>query len=169
MFTRNKRIENPKYVLLDTVWRMNHDVSHPHPNQSWKFRDRKNSIEVKCIWKPTHYCRLACHHPHGPTSENRICVDGIDKLPNSIHPHHGSHYTNLSEEKIKRAYFTCNHYTIVSEEHAKQKCNPNSFSHPTEVNKPFYNEPKILENALLFDYPEIEDTLLKNKFENLLQ
>jgi len=168
MFTRNERIENPKYVLLDTVWRWNHDLSHKHKYNSWKYRDRKGDIEVKCIWKPSHYCRLACHHPHGPTSENIISVDSIDKLPSSIHPHHGSHYCNLSEEKIKRAYFTCNHYYCVSEEHAKQKCTTDSISgYNTIKHKTFHHESNILENVLISDYPEIKDTLLKDKFEKI--
>ena len=162
MFSRNGRIENPDNVLIDTIWRWNHNLKHTHKYSTKKFQCRKSEIEIKCIWKASHYSNMWVHFPYKPTIDNTICVDGIDKLPALLTLGKGTTYINLTEEKITRAYFTCNHYRIVSEEHAKQKCNSDSCTLYTEK-----HEENILRNALVCDYPEVKDTLLKDKFVKL--
>ena len=42
LFTRNKRVENPKDVILDTTWRWSQDKRHPPRKPTKKFGCRKN-------------------------------------------------------------------------------------------------------------------------------
>ena len=158
MFVRNGRIKNPQDVILETCWRYNHNLKHL--SRSRKFNDRSRKIEVKCIWRPSHYRTLHVHFPYNPTRPDATCVDGIDNLPALVNLHNGHTYDCLNEEKIARAYFTCNHYRIVSEEHARQKCNQSSCTKYRDD-----DEKDILKYALECDYPEIEDNLLKTKYE----
>lgn len=164
MFTRNGRKENPDDIILDTTMRWNHDNKHRHPNHSKKFNCRYDIIEVKCIWKIADYAQMHVHHPYNGKhiTSDAICVDGVDGNPDGVELWRGSKYDKLRESNIERAYFTCNHYRIVSEEHARSKCNVDSKTLYTEK-----VEANILENALLADYPEIEDSLLKEKYEKI--
>lgn len=49
MMACNKRRMNPQSVLLENVYRWNHDLRHPHPVR--KFRCRYQGIETKSIFK----------------------------------------------------------------------------------------------------------------------
>ena len=81
-----------------------------------------------------------------------------------MEPYRGTIYKGLTENKIKDAYMLCNHYRIVSEEHAKEKCFEDSCTLYT--NK---NEENILENSNLNGVDELpnavdqEDALDKKK------
>lgn len=162
MFTRNGRKEMPNDVVLDTTWRWSQDIKHSLPNNvhSKKFHDRYDYMEVKCIWKPKHYTGMHVHHPYKPTDPSYVSVESVDNLPSSIELHSGSIYRGLREEHINRAYLICNHYRIVSEEHAKMKCNPDSCTLYIDS-----HEQNVFQNALNADFPDIEDTLLSEKYE----
>lgn len=163
MFTRNKRVENPKDVVMDTTWRWSQDKRHPPPKPTKKFGCRKEQIEVKCIWRASHYQQMHCHFPYGPCTENEVVVSSVDMEPDSVSLGRGTIYNGLTEKKIENAWMLCNHYRIVSEQHAKEKCYENSCTLYTNT-----FEPNILENALLADYPDVEDLCLKKKYNKLL-
>lgn len=162
LFTRNKRVENPKDVVLETTWRWSQDKSHRPPKPTKKFGCRKDIVEIKCIWRASHYRQMHCHYPCKCVSDNEIVVSSVDMEADGVEPWRGTIYKGLTEKKIKEAYMLCNHYRIVSEEHAREKCFEDSCTLYT--NK---HEENILENALLADYPDIEDTNLKEKYEKL--
>ncbi|MAP67603.1 MAG: hypothetical protein CMF80_07895 [Candidatus Marinimicrobia bacterium] len=163
MFTRNKRVENPKDVIMDTVWRWSQDKRHPPPKPTKKFGCRKEQMEVKCIWRASHYRQMHCHYPCKCCTENEVVVSSVDMEPDGVEPWRGTIYKNLTEKKVENAWMLCNHYRIVSEEHAKGKCYEDSCTLYT--NKA---EENILENALLADYPDVKDLCLRNKYEKIL-
>tara|TARA_Y100000816_G_scaffold292446_1_gene287761 strand:+ start:4930 stop:5811 length:882 start_codon:yes stop_codon:yes gene_type:complete len=166
MFSRNKRVNNPDDVISDITWRWNYDKTHVMPNGwSRKFSQPGKNVEVKCIWKPSHFKSQAVHHPHNPSIDNPIIVDGVYNQPARIEINcGGSLFFDLNEKKIHDAYFTCNHYRIVSEQHARQKCNPDSCTLYRDT-----DEKNILQKALAYDFPDIQDTLLKDKYEKLIK
>lgn len=164
LFTRNKRVENPKDVILDTTWRWSQDMKHKPPKPTKKFGCRKDIVEIKCIWRASHYRQMHCHYPCKCVSKNELVVSSVDMEPDGVEPWRGTIYKGLTEKKIENAFMLCNHYRIVSEEHAKEKCFEDSCTLYT--NK---HEPNILENALLSDYPDIEDTNLKVKYEKIIK
>jgi len=82
--------------------------------------------------------------------------------PDGVEPWRGTIYKGLTEKKIEDAWMLCNHYRIVSEEHAREKCYEKSCTLYTNA-----HEPNILENALLADYPDIEDLYLKEKYKKI--
>ena len=122
LFTRNKRVENPKDVILETTWRWSQDKSHRPPKPTKKFGCRKDIVEIKCIWRASHYRQMHCHYPCKCVSDNEIVVSSVAMEPDGVEPWRGTIYKGLTEKKIKDAYMLCNHYRIVSEEHAKEKC-----------------------------------------------
>lgn len=158
IYTMNGREKNPKNVIIDTTYRWSLDKRHPHPNGSIKFKCRYDQMEVKCIFNPLTYRSMHTHHPHTPGDNPSNCVDGVYKKPSSLELHSGSIIRAFREEDLQLSYFICNHYRIVSKEHAMQKCNDQSctlYDTKTEAN--------IFHNAILADYPDIEDTFLRDK------
>ncbi len=163
LFTRNKRVENPKDVILETTWRWSQDKAHRPPKPTKKFGCRKDIVEIKCIWRASHYKQMHCHYPCKCVSNNEIVVSSVNMEPDGVEPYRGTIYKGLTEKKIEEAFMLCNHYRIVSEEHAKEKCFEDSCTLYT--NK---HEENILENALLADYPDVEDINLKIKYEKII-
>jgi len=163
MFTRNKRVENPKDVVMDTTWRWSQDKAHRPPKPTKKFGCRKEQIEVKCIWRAGHYKQMHCHYPCKCCTANEVVVSSVDMEPDGVEPWRGTIYKGLTEKKIESAWMLCNHYRIVSEQHAKEKCYENSCTLYTNT-----FEPNILENALMADYPDVEDLCLKKKYEKII-
>ena len=92
--------KNPQSVLLENVYRWNHDERHYH--KVHKFRCRFNRIEVKCIFKCDKFEKLWDHHPKQPVG-NIIVVDGISKKRRHLTPF----YNNLRETNIANGYLLC--------------------------------------------------------------
>ena len=162
-FGSNGRNKNPQNVLIDTTWRWNHDLKHPHPSNWEKGCCKYDKIEVKSIFRTSKFKELVTHCPKGAIGNVKI-VDGVDK----ILPYEDEvqiWYHNLREENIERAYLTCNHYRTISKQQMKQKSD--------DSHLPLYRINNCYELQLQSDYSEVEDTLLKNKaikrnyYENL--
>ena len=80
----NKRKKNPKSILLENVYRWNHDKKHP--NKHWKFGCRYDFIEIKCIFKPRKFNKISDHYPKEPISNNIRIVNGTNNK-NETHLH----------------------------------------------------------------------------------
>lgn len=147
MIACNNKDKNPKSILLENIYRWNHDKKHP--NKIHKFRCRYDKIEVKCIFKTNKFNKIDVHHPIEPVGDN-IIVDSIIKKEQKLKSYHN----NLREEDIKNGYLLCYHYRIISKENCQNK-----------LKKYQYLKFK-LEDLLETDYPEIIDETLKIKTMN---
>jgi len=144
MMSCNKKEKNPDSILLENIYRWDHNKKHPHRIK--KFRCRYNQIEVKCIFKTDKFDKINVHNPSKPNG-NHIVVDGIQKKKISLN----SFYKNLREDDIRNGYLLCYHYRIISRENCINK-----------LKKAQYLKYKI-EDLMRADYPEIIDETLKNK------
>ena len=151
MMSCNGRKNNPKSILIENLFRWNHNLTHPH--KIHKFRCRYNKIEVKCIFKTDKFIGVTNHFPI-KNSESIIIVDSI----NINKENSAGYYKNLREDDIKNGYMLCYHYRIISIENCMNKLK-NSF---------IYKNKYTLEDLLDTDYPEIKDETLKQKYLKLL-
>jgi hypothetical protein len=159
MFGSNGQDRNPKHILLDTTWRWNHDLPHPHPDEAmkiWKHRKCKlDKIEVKSIFRVSKFNKLTTHCPSQPVGIVNI-VDGVDNIDNYMNePETEIWYHNLREESIERAYLACNHYRNISLEQMEQKAN--------DSHLPLYRVENCVQLQQASDFSEKEDMLLKHK------
>ena len=159
MFGSNGMDRNPENVLLESNWRWNHDVAHPHPEEAKKIwphrRCKLDKIEVKSIFKTKAFSKLTTHCPSDPTYNINI-VDGVDNLSNYAGVDEKEiWYYNLREDCIDRAYLACNHYRNISREQMEQKAN--------DSHLPLYRVPNCVELQLASDFSEKEDNFLKQK------
>lgn len=159
MFGSNGRDRNPEKVLLESIWRWNHNIAHPHPSEAmkiWPHRKCKlDKIEVKSIFKTSKFNKLTTHCPSEPIGEI-VIVDGIDNITNYMNePETEIWYHNLREASIQRGFLTCNHYRNISKQQMEQKAN--------DSHLPLYRVPDCVNLQLLSDFSEIEDTLLRDK------
>jgi len=151
MFAFNGLQNDPDNLLVENIYRWNHDLKHPHPTQNNKARCRYDLIEVKSIFKPKNYKKIDIHVPQFKANNKNKIVSGIDACLDNQH----SFYENLREEKIKNAYLTCNHYRFASMETVSKKCSKSSC---------LENYRRFKANDFLIaDYPEIMDETLKKK------
>lgn len=159
MFGSNGQDRNPTKVLLETIWRWNHDLPHPHPEEAlkvWPHRTCKlDKIEVKSIFKASKFNKLTTHCPSEPAGTVNI-VDGVDNIQNYMNePETEIWYHNLREDSIDRGYLVCNHYRNISKEQMEQKAN--------DSHLPLYRVDNCVELQIMSDFAEKEDTLLKSK------
>jgi hypothetical protein len=150
MMACNNRQNNPKSILLENIYRWNHDKKHINiMNSIPKFECRYNQIEVKCIFKAQKFNKIDIHHPSNPDGKVKI-INSINKKEESLNPF----YNNLREIDIRNAYLNCYHYRIISRENSKNKIK-------NAIYKKF-----TLDDVMSFDYPELIDETLKNKIKN---
>lgn len=159
LFGSNGQDRNPKQVLTETTVRWDHDLKHPHPEEAlkvWKHRCCKyERIEIKSIFRPSKFNKLAIHVPAEPIEEVNI-VDGVDNIDNyNNDPSTEIWYYGLRESSIDRAYLICNHYRNISLEQMQQKAN--------DSHLPFYKVNNCVELQLASDFSEKDDTNMKNK------
>lgn len=159
LFGSNGMDRNPKQVLTETTWRWNHDLKHPHPEESlkvWKHRCCKyDRIEVKSIFRASKFNKLTTHCPSEPIGDVNI-VDGVDNISNYMgEPETEIWYHNLREDSIERAYLACNHYRNISLEQMEQKAN--------DSHLPLYRVDNCVELQLMSDFSEKEDVTIKQK------
>ena len=159
LFGSNGVEKNPKNVLLETTWRWDHDLKHPHPEEAmkiWKHRKCKyDKIEVKSIFKTSKFNTLTTHCPSDPVGDVMI-VDGVDNIPNYMNdPETEIWYYNLREKNIDRSFLICNHYRNISLEQMKQKAN--------DSHLPLYRVENCVQLQLASDFSEKEDVVIKNK------
>ena len=147
MMSPNGRELNPKNLLNDIVHRWNHDLRHPTDNAHGKFRCRYDKIEVKSIFRPDRFSRLADHNPYEPKGEVS-CVDSTVNRPAGLNPHHD----NLRESDIKNAYLVCYHYRTYSVQSAGHKIRTNAYYRGYSV-----------ADLMSCDYPELVDETLRSK------
>lgn len=138
--------KNPESILNINIHRWNHDKKHSH--SQFKFRCRYNKIEVKCIFKTEKFNKCKSHTPID-CNGNVITVNSINASPANLSIFH----EKLREVDIEDGFLLCYHYRINSIEHALSKLKHNKY----------YN-PFSLEDLIEFDYPEILDDTLKNKY-----
>lgn len=159
MFGSNGMDRNPDRVLLDTTWRWDHDLPHPHPEEAIKIwphrRCKLDKIEVKSIFRTSKFNKLTTHCPSEPVGKV-VIVDGVDNTHNYMNePETEIWYHNLRESSIDRAYLACNHYRNISKEQMEQKAN--------DSHLPLYRVPNCVKLQLMSDFSEKEDFILKNK------
>lgn len=154
MFGTNGHITDPISVPKQCTMRWNHDKRHPHPLKGQiKMRCRYDVIEVKSIFKPKKFPVI---NEHGPLQANRKTVVTVESVSNNRKKLRFRYYRKLREAKIAKAFFTCNHYRIYSEECMKRKCNKNSLLLR-------YREGNCLSAMKLADYNEVADNSMQQK------
>jgi hypothetical protein len=142
----NNKEKEPENLLLENIYRMNHDLKHP--NKWAKGRCRYASIEIKSIFKGNKYQEL--NHTHIPYSNKEtICVNSVNSNRSPLDPY----FINLREEKINNAYLICYHYRFTSNECCKRKAETSSY-------KVYNVDINILKST---DYPELIDETMRNK------
>ena len=67
-----------------------------------KFGCRKNLIEIKCIWRASHYRQMHCHYPCKCVTDNELVVSSVNMEPDGVEPYRGTIYKGLTEEKIRK-------------------------------------------------------------------
>lgn len=147
MMASNGREKDPKRLLVENVYRWNHDKKHPHKNNWRKGRCRYDQIEVKCIFKGSKFNKVSVHCP--TSTQSYICVNSVNAEVEDLN----SFYKNLREKDINSAYMICHHYRIVSLESCLRKIKD------TKINA---YKTKLV-NLLLSDHSEIIDESLKTK------
>ncbi len=153
MMASNSREKNPSSVLLENIYRWNHDKRHVHPNGVRKFRCRYNQIEVKCIFKTDKWSVINDDHYPGKCSgspSNRRIVDSIDNRPaKQMHE-----YSDLREHHINNGALLCYHYRVISKENSISKLKNNCW----------YSQARYtLDDINASDHSEIIDETLKYK------
>lgn len=149
-----KLIKNPTSVLLENIYRWNHDKKHPHKNKIPKFRCRYNYIEVKCIFKTNKFNSIWDHHPKDYLNNNIIVVNSINKKKETLN----YYYKRLREKDIENGYLLCYHYRIISKENSINKLKNSAI---------YISRGYTIDDLMSFNYPEIVDETLKNKINNI--
>ena len=149
-----KLIKNPNSVLLENIYRWNHNKKHPHKNKIHKFRCRYNYIEVKCIFKTNQFNSIWDHGPKDCLNNNIIIVNSINKKKDELN----ANYKGLREKDIKNGYLLCYHYRIISKENSINKLKNNVW---------YISDGYNIDDLMSFNYPEIVDETLKNKVNNI--
>jgi hypothetical protein len=151
MMSCNSIKKNPDSLLETNIYRWNHDNKHENNiTNEHKFRCRYDSIEVKCIFKPSYFNNITDHHPIEPVISNTRVVDSISKKQQELNSLH----SNLREKDITEGYLLCYHYRIISVENSLNKI----------INNNWYKK-YTLKDIMSSDYPEIIDETLKNKIK----
>lgn len=145
MMACNKRENNPKSVLLENTYRMDHDKKHP--NGIGKFACNYYKIFVKCILKTKKYKSIIDHKPKKPNYKT-IIMDSINKNEQEL----DGWYYNLRESDIKNGYLLCYHYRIISKENCLNKIKNNVWYKNIDI-----------DYLMKLDHPEIIDETIKNK------
>ena len=148
MMAWNGKQKEPNNLLIENIYRMNHDLKHPHPSGWEKGRCRYDSIEFKPIFKGSKYHSFV--NTHMPLSKtDTIIVNSINKNISSP----DFFFNNLREHKIQSGFLVCYHYRFTSNDCCKRKIETFCYhGYKTSIN-----------NLLLTDYPEIIDETMKNK------
>ena len=165
MMSFNGLEHNPPRLLETNIYRWNHDKTHELPNAKRKFRCRRESIEVKCLFRTSEYTEVSDHHPSITVNRyvkrllpsyqkyraNRTkVVDGVYNKPAKMNPF----YANLREKDISNAYLLCFHYRVASIQQCHEKVKENHFFDYVGI---------TAEDFIESDFPEIEDYTLRNK------
>ena len=148
------REKDPNSLLLETSYRWNHDKRHPvlsESQHSHKYRCRYDSIEYKCIYKPSKFKKWGVHIP---TDCNKSTLH-LDSVHNDIITPTKKTTYHLSESDITKAPFVCYHYRTTSKEHARRKC--------VHQNNSQYKEDGQYELLLSNDYNEVNDNTVKDR------
>lgn len=148
MMSCNQKIKDPQNLLLENIYRWNHDKKHPHKIE--KFRCRYESIEVKSIFKTDKFKLLDTHHPLNFKKEKTINVDGVYAQKKNL----STTYSQLREQDIQNAYLVCYHYRIISFENCFNKLRNNFW---------YIKNNYSLDDLWITDYSEIKDETLKLK------
>ncbi len=149
MMSCNKVKNNPKSILMENIYRWNHNIKHP--NEIKKFRCRYNEIEVKCIFKTKLFNGIIDHRPILNGKKNPIVKDSIEMKKKNLLD---NFFYNFRETHINNGILLCYHYRIVSIENSLNKLNTNFW----------YIKNKYTINDLInTDYSEIKDETLKYK------
>tara|TARA_Y100000591_G_C21842121_1_gene706313 strand:- start:2166 stop:2984 length:819 start_codon:yes stop_codon:yes gene_type:complete len=150
MMSCNKREKNPKSILLENVFRWDHNKKHY--NKIKKFRCRYNKIEVKCIFKTEKFTKIWDHHPKKSIGKI-ITVNSISNEEEELN----LFYNNLCEKDIANGFLLCYHYRIISLENSLNKLKTNLW---------YIKNKYTINNLMSSDYSEILDETLKNKVIN---
>ena len=147
------REKDPGSLLLETLYRWDHDKRHPNEDVSnTKFRCRYDSIEYKSIWRPSQFEQWGIHTPNSPISPP-VCVDAVRcapvKGPREVTSYH------LSESDIATGHLLCYHYRLASKEHARRKT-----QHQTQN---LYRRSDVYEGLLSNDFNEVYDDTVKKR------
>jgi len=150
MMSFNGQEHNPDSLLVDNVWRWDHD--RRRTAKVHKFRCRYSEIEVKSLFRPSKFgdSRLTCHGLTDLVDGSPTVVDSVLGLPANI----DFFYQNLREESISNAHLVCQHYRFASVDHVKSKFDGNLFYAYSA-----FDLIQVLES----DGPELRDTLLRDK------
>ncbi len=159
MMSCNSIQENPVSLLKTNVYRWNHDNKHINKKTNEpKFRCRYDKIEVKCIFKPAFFKKIADHHPYQiikhprPIFLKSRIVESIKKTKYTLNPY----FENLREKDINEGFLLCYHYRLISVQHCLNKIESN-----------IWYKKYTLEDLLSNDCPELIDETIKNKFEKI--
>lgn len=150
MMSCNGIKNNPKNILLENIYRWNHNNKHPHPVN--KFRCRYKTIECKCIFKPNKFNDIYEHNPLKPIKKPKV-VDSVYNSNNQL----SCYCYNFREKHINIGYLLCYHYRIISEENCINKL---------KNNKWYIDDGYTLNDLMSSDNPEIIDKTLHYKFIN---
>lgn len=154
MMSCNGIEKSPKSILNENIYRWNHDLKHPHPNNINKFRCRYKKNEVKCIFKTSSFNYIDIHNPKQPIIENPKVINSINLKEIKLNPF----YKDLREKDIKNGFLLCYHYRIISIENCKKKL---------QNNCSYIKHKYTLEDLMMSDHPEVIDKTLYNKVKNL--
>lgn len=153
MMSSGNQKKNPESILLNNIYRWNHDKRHP--SKIHKFRCRYNLIEAKCIFKTENVNSIIDHGPNIIKNINYNMVNSVNSLN---HKSKIYNYSNLRESDIKNGYLLCYHYRIISLQQVKNKLKTN-----------VWYKKYSLKDIMSHDYSEIKDTTLKKKYLSIIQ
>jgi hypothetical protein len=154
MMACNGLEKNPKSLLKENVYRMNHDIRH-NTDVPLKFRCRYDMIEVKSIFKTKYFDDFVDHCPINCNKKNPVILNSINLTDDISNTNINKiFYKNLREHKINSGFLLCYHYRIISKENCQHKLNTNKWY----IDKQF-----TLSNLMDADYPEIIDETMRIK------
>ena len=153
MMSCNSIEKNPNSILLENIYRWNHNEKHINKKKINKFRCRYNAIEVKCIFKTDKFNALGSDHHPSCNSDKVLIVDSINKEQQQLDPF----YNNLREHDIENGILLCYHYRIISKENSINKLKNNIW---------YIKNGYTIDDLMSSDHPEIIDETLKNKTIN---
>ena len=143
--------KNPKSILGEVLYRMDHDKEHPYKVK--KFRCRYYKIECKSIIKADYFSYI---RDHGPAGEKHLFsrINGVDLTETRLDT---GRFCNLRNHDIESGEFLCYHYRYISDEHAKNKLKTNGW---------YINDGYTFEDLKSSAYLEIYDDTFVRKANN---
>jgi hypothetical protein len=127
---------NPESILKNNIYRINYNKKYKFKCNTLKGRNKfsmQNSgtqIQTKSIFKCSKFNAIhdkinpSDHHPVFPINENLKIINSVNLQPMDLYQ---KDYNLINEKIIKKSFFLCYHYRIISEEHALNKIKTNNW------------------------------------------